>query len=1727
MRPVLLVLAVVYAAASMGQWTYGNEWIDHSRQYWRFDVYSDGVLRIDSATLANAGFPVNSVDPRHLMLFGREKEIPIYVQGEEDGVFNSGDFIEFQSRKNDGWIDQRMYALPENDPNPYYSSYNDTIHYFLTWDATAPVEHIHTYTNTDFASYTPRPWVYSEALRVYNDYYWLGFFDPNWYAGQGIIITSGMMQESEGWGGPFMRYDQNDDQNISTQDVPVITPRAYTGVGAPNAVVTATSAAQDAPGNGWADDHHLQLRYGAGFANIGVDTIFRGARTVRGRFEVPATELAANQIYIRYHTPHDLTGPGQVGQFMPDYWDWQVVSNVHMRYARSLMIDGPGPVAFDIPDEPGDGLSRLTMENFVGTPVVYAWGDTVRRIVGTPAGVLWDVLVPADPASDETKAFLFSNEAASSVIALRPVNGTGYFTDFLAQEADSAMLIVAHSTLMNGAHEYEQYREGESDNAYNTVVADVDELYDQFGGGVPKHAMGIRGYCKFLLDNWSTAPRALFLLGKSVNTWAVYGGASAGIRPPVNGSYERCLVPSFGYPSCDQCFTTGLNFDVRRMDIPVGRLSANTDQDVLDYLDKVRALEQQAPALWMKNIIHFAGGFGEGQVNQLAGYLNGFAAIAEDTCFGGDVTLFKKTSSDIIDVLEAAAADSVRHLIEDEDKGVTLMNFFAHAYSSSFDITIDQPHNYDWQGKYPMVIGNSCYIGNIHSNAPGSTSEQWVDIPDAGPIAFMASTEVGITSFLRDYTQQFYTSFSQLNYGRGIGEHMQHAGFATQQVSGQLVTAFTAQTFTLQGDPTLTLNAQKAPDYAVSAPEIFFEPAIVTADVDSFIVKVVVTNLGKAVNRTFNVELRRTNSNQPGVTQNHFTSMTNVLLRDTAYFTIPALGFSGWQGVNQIEVLVDQQPDAVVELLEIENNITSTTLFITSGDLVPVYPYDFAIVPEPTPMLKASTGDPLAPPRAYVFQIDTTDLFNSPMLETTLFTAPGGVISWQPQTIYILNAVEDSTVFFWRCSIDSVGNQGNYNWYERSFQYIAGKHGWGQAHYFQFKNDTYSGVTYDRPQRDFDFYEGLRNLRSNVLGNVGNHQTEWFLDLAAQDYGGCGTAAWHVAVVDPITFEPWGTYGTENGVEYNLDHQFGNGNNGPACRTRVEYNFSFHTDVPSEMAGLENMITNEVPPGYHLLFFTWRYLDKDGMQTNGSGLTDALEGLAPGDLEFDALPDSVPYIFYVRKGVPGSFADTIGTSIDAYLNFSVWVESVSDQGYITTVNAGPATAWHGLYWNELPNSPEDSTRIMLQGIPAGSNTPVDLIDFPSAQDSVPNLGAMVDAAQYPQLRIRGFFSDTTAIDPKPAQMVRWQLLSSPVPECAIHPPLGYYNALEGWAQGQDAAVAVAVQNISEFDMDSLLMTAWVIGADNVRDTVHYKLNAPLPSGAFLVDTVRFNTLGFGGMNTLVIEANPVDTATGAYHQLEQYHFNNIAQWRFDVDVDVENPLLDITFDGMHILDGDIVSSRPEIRITLDDENPIMLMDSPTDTMHFKVFLTRPDTMEQIRFISGGQEVLQFVPANGPDNVAHIIYRPTFTADGRYTLAVRATDMSENNSGDHDQRITFEVINRSTITEVLNYPNPFTTSTRFVFTVTGSEPPSYMKVQIMTVTGKVVREVSTSELGPIRVGRNITEFAWDGTDQFGDRLARGVYLYRVFAQINGEDIEERETGAASYFTKGFGKMYLLR
>ena len=141
--------------------------------------------------------------------------------------------------------------------------------------------------------------------------------------------------------------------------------------------------------------------------------------------------------------------------------------------------------------------------------------------------------------------------------------------------------------------------------------------------------------------------------------------------------------------------------------------------------------------------------------------------------------------------------------------------------------------------------------------------------------------------------------------------------------------------------------------------------------------------------------------------------------------------------------------------------------------------------------------------------------------------------------------------------------------------------------------------------------------------------------------------------------------------------------------------------------------------------------------------------------------------------------------------------------------------------------------------------------------------------------------------------------------------------------------------------------------------------------------------------------------------------------------------------------------------------------------------------------------------------------------------MQAADASGNKDGTEPYSISSEVITEATIHKIYPYPNPFSTSTRLFLYVKGSELSEKIKNQIMTIAGRIACVTYQEELGPIRIGNNISEFAWDGRDEWGDQLANGIYLYKVYIRHSGDAFKDRETKGDKAFKQGFGKMYLLR
>jgi hypothetical protein len=126
------------------------------------------------------------------------------------------------------------------------------------------------------------------------------------------------------------------------------------------------------------------------------------------------------------------------------------------------------------------------------------------------------------------------------------------------------------------------------------------------------------------------------------------------------------------------------------------------------------------------------------------------------------------------------------------------------------------------------------------------------------------------------------------------------------------------------------------------------------------------------------------------------------------------------------------------------------------------------------------------------------------------------------------------------------------------------------------------------------------------------------------------------------------------------------------------------------------------------------------------------------------------------------------------------------------------------------------------------------------------------------------------------------------------------------------------------------------------------------------------------------------------------------------------------------------------------------------------------------------------------NCGKVRYPLQNLAPGDHTITVRAWDVNNNSA---EQTLTFRVVSEDKLelSHVLNYPNPFTTHTEFYFEHNQPGGTFDIQVNIYTISGKLVRTLYDTQY---MEGNRCRAIPWDGLDDFGDKLAKGTYLYRV-------------------------------
>lgn len=126
--------------------------------------------------------------------------------------------------------------------------------------------------------------------------------------------------------------------------------------------------------------------------------------------------------------------------------------------------------------------------------------------------------------------------------------------------------------------------------------------------------------------------------------------------------------------------------------------------------------------------------------------------------------------------------------------------------------------------------------------------------------------------------------------------------------------------------------------------------------------------------------------------------------------------------------------------------------------------------------------------------------------------------------------------------------------------------------------------------------------------------------------------------------------------------------------------------------------------------------------------------------------------------------------------------------------------------------------------------------------------------------------------------------------------------------------------------------------------------------------------------------------------------------------------------------------------------------------------------------------------------------------GPHTITFKVWDVANNSS---TASIDFVVVKAEelSLSHVLNYPNPFTTHTEFYYEYNQPGIPVDVDINIFTISGKLVKSLNATQVSN---GYRSESIDWDGLDDFGDRIGRGVYMYRLRVKTpDGKSAEKIE------------------
>lgn len=213
--------------------------------------------------------------------------------------------------------------------------------------------------------------------------------------------------------------------------------------------------------------------------------------------------------------------------------------------------------------------------------------------------------------------------------------------------------------------------------------------------------------------------------------------------------------------------------------------------------------------------------------------------------------------------------------------------------------------------------------------------------------------------------------------------------------------------------------------------------------------------------------------------------------------------------------------------------------------------------------------------------------------------------------------------------------------------------------------------------------------------------------------------------------------------------------------------------------------------------------------------------------------------------------------------------------------------------------------------------------------------------------------------------------------------------------------------------------------------------------------------------------------------------------------DVKGPEIELFVDDYSFVSGGLTDNSPLLLARVYDENGINT--SGIGIGRDIIAIIDKGTAQEKRFVLNS-----FYSAKlNSYTTGDIRYQLEGIADGKHTYTLKVWDVYNNSN---EATIEFVIKNNAqfTIQHVYNYPNPFNNNTSFLFDHNRSGDNLHVVITVMTISGKVIKTIDENFSN---AEAHISGIQWNGRDDYDDKPAKGVYIYRIV--VTTEDGQKAE------------------